>query len=142
MPSRRYERQAGRPDAHRPASRTSRSEYFLYTAIIAETALAAFVYKVIVQDTELRYYLTALYFGFLAWAIFQLNRLHRKRKLEPAPEPEATAALPEAVAVLENSPPGRRIFGLTAAQFLIILATFVAALMTFTRLLSNLNYER
>jgi len=139
--------------ASKASSRTSRAEYVLYTAIIGETALAAFVYKVILRDGELRSYLTALYFGFLAFAIFQLNRLHRRRKLEPAPEPEASAALPEAVAVLENghpqavaalenSHPSRRILGLTPAQLLIVLTVFVAALMTFTRLLANLHYDK
>jgi len=128
--------------ASKSSSRTNRSEYLLYTAIIGETALAAFVYKVILRDAELRSYLTALYFGFLAWAIFQLNRLHQRRKLEPASEPEAPVALPQAVAVLESSHSGRRMMGLTAAQLVIVLVVFVVALMSFSRLLLSLHYDR
>jgi hypothetical protein len=65
------------------SSRTSIFEYFLYSAIILETALAAFVYKVIFGGADLvslNVSLAIIYFGFLAWAILQLNQLHRKRK--------------------------------------------------------------
>src|ERR1700694_5034247 len=73
------------------SSRTSIFEYFLYSAIILETALAAFVYKVIFGGADLvglNVSLAVIYFGFLAWAIIQLNQLHRHRKLQEAAKPE------------------------------------------------------
>jgi hypothetical protein len=73
------------------SSKTSIFEYFLYSAIILETALAAFVYKVIFRGADLVSFnvsLAIIYFGFLAWAIIQLNQLHHKRKLQEATKPE------------------------------------------------------
>ena len=77
------------------ASKTgSAFEYFLYAAILAETLLAAMVYKTIFGSGELvrlRVYFAIFYFAFLGWAIAQLNRLHRNRK---SLEPDSTAAAP------------------------------------------------
>lgn len=135
------------------SNRTDRFEYFLYSAIILETALAAFVYKVVLRDADLRssnLYLAALYFGFLGWAIFQLNRLHHRRKLQP-PElqlltpPEATepaAVSSQTVVELEDRKPARRILGLTATQLLILLVVFVAAVKSFTWSLASMHYDR
>jgi len=139
--------------ASKRSSGTSFFEFFLYSAIILETALAAFVYKVILRDTDLRAsnaYLVAAYFGFLAWAILQLNRLHRRRKFQPAElppavpseMPEAALAAPQNVVMLENRKPALRIFGLTAAQLLIILVVFAAALKSFTWALASMHYDR
>ncbi len=58
-------------------------EFFLYTAMIVETGMAALVYKMsspLPDFFHLRTYLAILYFGFLAWCIFQLNKLHRMRR--------------------------------------------------------------
>src|ERR1700737_4212459 len=86
------------------SSKTSIFEYFLYSAIILETALAAFVYKVIFRGADLVGFsvcLAIIYFGFLAWAIIQLNQLHHKRKLQEATKPEPVAGPMQTVAVLE-----------------------------------------
>ena len=139
-------------------SKTSNStnlfEYFLYTAIIVATALAAFADKLIFRAADLRSinsYLTAFFFGFLAWAFFQLNRLHHKRKLQPAiqPEPQAALELPQPApaspvqqTMLASRKPARRIFGLTAAQLVIVLVVFVAAVKSFTWALASLQYVR
>jgi len=141
--------------ASKRSSGTSRFEYFLYSAIILETALAAFVYKVIFRDANLRssnMYLAAFYFGFLGWAIFQLNRLHHKRKLqpveiEPADPPEALEvpmAPAQAAIIVENRnrTPARRIFGLTATQLLIVLIVFAAAVKSFSWALASMHYDR
>ncbi len=81
---------------NRPRPRTSSAfEFFLYTAIIVETALAAFVYKIIFGDPDLArlsLYFGILYFAFLAWCIAQLNSLHRRRKLALA-EPIGSRSL-------------------------------------------------
>ena len=73
---------------------------FLYTAIILETGLAAFFYKLAFQDrglASLKVYFAIGYFAFLGWTIAQLNRLHRERKLwRPKhwrPKPSRTAGL-------------------------------------------------
>ncbi len=115
--------------APQPGRKTSASfEYFLYAAIIAETGLAAFVYKTIFRDPDLarfNLYFGIFYFAFLTWSIKQLNNLHKRRKAlegepvdvkEPAAEPEHT----------------RSALGLTVAQVVIVVVVFVTALVTFS----------
>jgi hypothetical protein len=130
-------------------------EYFLYTAMILETALAAFVYKLIFAGpalTSLMVSLTIIYFGFLAWSIFQLNQLHNRRKLAAsAPEagtfetstkvevPSLTAA---AMEVVETGGQAGRILGLTAAQVVAVVVVFAAAVVSFSWALSILNPPR
>ncbi len=115
---------------NRPAHKIGVSfEYFLYAAIIAETGLAAFVYKIIFRDPDLarfNLYFGIFYAAFLTWSIVQLNRLHRRRKMievesaENVLEPRADAPSRASVAL-----------GLTAAQLAIVLVVFVTAVVTF-----------
>jgi hypothetical protein len=74
-------------DSQQPKTSSSPFEYFLYAAIFAETALAALIYKAVFHSADLvqmRIYFAIFYFAFLAWAIWQLNKLHRNRKLAMA----------------------------------------------------------
>jgi hypothetical protein len=120
------------------SSRLKWFEFFLYTAIIVETALAAFVYKVIFRGAgleSLTISLTIVYFGFLAWAILQLNSLHRKRKLEPSAVPTPAAETP-----VQAGPAAQaRILGLTPAQVFVVVLVFATAVVSFTRLLATMN---
>lgn len=117
-------------DPNRPSKPGTAFEYFLYAAILAETALAALIYKVVFSTGELlnlRVYFGVFYFGFMAWVIAQLNGLHRKRKLlaeEPGVADQATA---------------RKMFGLTGQQLITVLLVFASALAAFTWLLRELN---
>jgi hypothetical protein len=120
----------------RPRPKTSASfEYFLYTAIIVETALAAFVYKIILRDPDLArlsVYFGIFYFAFLAWSIAQLNKLHRRRKLaqaEPAELITDQVSTEDRAAAAE---PRRSALGLTAAQLAIVIVVFVTAVATFS----------
>jgi hypothetical protein len=112
-------------------------EYFLYAAIIVETALAAFVYKTVLQDADLARlspYFGILYFGFLAWCIAQLNKLHRRRKLaqlQPA-EPVSDLAPTE-------TPTRPAFLGLTPAQLAIVVVVFASAVAAFTWVLGRLG---
>jgi len=134
------------------SSRISLFEYFLYSAIILETALAAFVYKIIFRSSGLlsvNVALAVIYFGFLAWAIIQLNQLHHKRKLEASaiPEPpeermQITPAAVQTMPVLESGDTGRRILGLTGPQLFVVLIVFAAAVVSFSWALSILHPER
>ena len=128
------------------SSRTSIFEYFLYSAIILETALAAFVYKVIFHGADLvslNVSLAIIYFGFLAWAILQLNQLHRKRKLQEATKHEPPPDGPlETAAVLESGEEERRIFGLTGAQLVTVFIVFAAAVVSFSWALSILHPDK
>jgi hypothetical protein len=127
------------------SGRTSIFEYFLYSAIILETALAAFVYKVIFRGADLmslNLSLAIIYFGFLAWAILQLNQLHRKRKLQEATKPEPPEGPLETLAVLESGEQERRILGLTGAQLVIVLIVFAAAVVSFSWALSILHPDK
>src|ERR1700680_3467496 len=117
------------------SSKTSIFEYFLYSAIILETALAAFVYKVIFRGADLlslNVSLAIIYFGFLAWAIIQLNQLHHKRKLQEATKPEPAEGPLETAPVLESGEQDRRVLGLTGAQLVIVLIVFAAAVVMFS----------
>lgn len=121
---------------------TSAFEFFLYAAIIIETALAAFVYKVVFRDggvPALNLSLAIIYFAFLAWAIVQLNILHRGRKLQEPIPAESPVEPPESVAIAEGSAEARHILGLTAAQVVVVFIVFAAALVSFSWILSNLH---
>lgn len=126
-------------NSQRPQRSSMAFEYFLYAAIVAETALAALVYKIIFRDPDLarvRAYFAIFYFAFLAWAISQLNRLHRKRTARPeeeesvrgTQEPEQTALQPIATPRGER----RSVLGLTAAQLVIVVVVFATAVATFS----------
>ena len=84
-------------DSQQPKRSSTAFEYFLYAAILAETGLAALIYKVIFRSPELarlRVYFAIFYFAFLAWAIAQLNMLHRNRSVEAGfPGPVANRAV-------------------------------------------------
>ncbi len=114
---------------HQPGRKTSASfEYFLYAAIIAETGLAAFVYKTIFREPDLarfNLYFGIFYFAFLAWSIIQLNNVHKRRKLLEAEPVE----IKEPVAEPEHTRPA---LGLTMAQLVIVVVVFVTALVTFS----------
>ena len=103
-------------------------EYFLYTAIIAETGLAALVYKTIFRDPDLarfNLYFGAFYVAFLGWSIAQLNSIQRRRKLFPfEAKPEETGA-PRAARTSGA-------LGLSAAQLVVVVVVFATALATFT----------
>ncbi len=110
-----------------PKRSNSAFEYFLYAAILAETALAALIYKVIFRSPELarlRLYFAIFYVAFLVWAIAQLNLLHRKRILEPELAPH------------ENTRP---VLGLTGPQLVILVVVFAIAVATFSWALRVLN---
>ena len=118
-------------DSNQPRRSSTAFEYFLYAAILTETGLAAVVYKFIFGSGELahlRIYFAIFYFAFLAWGIAQLNILHRDRKLpaaSPGPDPEPAR---------QESAAGdtRPVFGLTAAQLVILLVVFATAVATFS----------
>jgi len=114
-------------DSQQPKRSTSAFEYFLYAAILAETGLAALIYKVIFASgefTHVRVYFAILYFAFLAWAIAQLHLLHRERASKTdIPEPE-----PEAVPRADTRPA----LGLTGLQLVILLLVFATAVATFS----------
>jgi len=106
-------------------------EYFLYAAILAETALAALIYKVIFHSGEMarfRIYFAIFYFAFLAWAVAQLNILHRNRKsFMRESTPFAEPARPE-IATADT----RRLLGLTGLQLTIVVLAFAAAVAAFS----------
>jgi hypothetical protein len=109
-------------DSQQPKRSSSAFEYFLYAAILAETGLAALIYKVIFRSAELahlRVYFAVFYVAFLVWAIAQLNLLHRRRTLNPEPQSPP----------LENTHPA---LGLTGPQLVILVVVFVIAVATFS----------
>ncbi|MBZ5611718.1 MAG: hypothetical protein LAP38_25940 [Acidobacteriia bacterium] len=129
-------------------------EYFLYTAMILETGLAAFVFKVSSPETDffhLRFYLGILYFSFLGWCIVQLNRVHRYRRqltnaAEPAPAVASVQVATDAPPDLETPAaaartiePVRLVFGLTGSQFMVVLVVFLTALVTFSWALARMQ---
>ncbi|HYL39460.1 MAG TPA: hypothetical protein VEV17_26320 [Bryobacteraceae bacterium] len=124
-------------------------EYFLYLALVLETGLAAFIYKVISPEPELlrlRIGLAVLYFGFLGWGVFQLSRVQRARKQFQSMIQSEVAAQPDpqietAEAPVESPHPGRRIFGLTAPQFVVVLIVFVTAVLGFSWALAHLGRQ-
>ena len=62
-------------------------------------------------------YFAIFYVAFLAWAIAQLNQLHRHRTLEPELAPR------------ENTRP---VLGLTSPQLAILVVVFAIAVATFS----------
>jgi hypothetical protein len=115
-------------------------EYFLYAAILAETGLAALVYKTIFESPDLarlRVYFAIFYFGFLAWAIAQLNELHRNRKAQQ--EAKALAA-PAAGEIAEDEPmeAKRAGMGLASWQLLVVVLVFATAVAAFTWVMRTL----
>jgi hypothetical protein len=116
-------------DSEQPKRSGTAFEYFLYTAILAETGLAALIYKVIFRSPDfarMRIYFAIFYFGFLAWAIAQLNMLHRNR----TPKPDSAApSIEPAEAPREHTRPA---FGLTGAQLAIVVLVFATAVATFS----------
>ena len=147
-------------ESPQPKRSSSPFEYFLYVAIILETALAALVYKAIFRDAELARlsaYFAVFYFAFLGWAIAQLNILHRDRRPKPAtmlrpsdrhtedaPSPiaspfqeqasqEQAGRLPiETAREEEQSERTSPVLGLTTAQIAIVLVVFATAVATFS----------
>jgi hypothetical protein len=116
-------------------------EYFLYAAIIVETALAAFVYKTVLQDPDLARlspYFGIVYFGFLAWCIAQLNKLHRRRKLAQA-EPVTPMSEPIANLTATETHTRPALLGLTPAQLAIVVVVFASAVAAFTWVLGRLG---
>jgi hypothetical protein len=121
-------------NANRPKAKKSAAfEYFLYVAIILETGLAAFVYKTTFRDPDLIHlnlYFGIFYVAFLGWSIFQLNKLHRRRKLALSePIPEIADSVPE----LDPSKRGTNLaLGLTTPQLVIVVLVFASAVATFS----------
>ena len=92
-------------DSQQPRRTSTAFEYFLYAAIVAETGLAALIYKVIFRSGELahmRIYFAIFYFAFLAWTIAQLNMLHRDRTASVEHNSPATP-LPQEQKRMEDS---------------------------------------
>jgi hypothetical protein len=110
-----------------PRRTSTAFEYFLYAAIVAETGLAALIYKVILHSGELmhlRVYFAVFYLAFLAWTIAQLHLLHRARNSTPVPAPAADT---------------RPVLGLTGAQLAIVVVVFATAVVTFSWALRLIN---
>lgn len=136
-----------------PSKATSAAvEYFLYSIVIIQTAIAAFAYKNLSQAELLQSrsiaYLAAIYAGVFAWVFYQLNKLHGKRKavsaaqaqpIEPgaAVRVEATVSDLEDQAAIAAPVSGQLIFGITRAKLLIVLLVFLAALKLFSWALAN-----
>jgi hypothetical protein len=131
-------------DSNRPRNSSTGFEYFLYAAIVAETALAALIYKVIVHTADLghlRVYFALFYLAFLAWVIVQLQVLHRKRQeLAQVTEAEipAAAALPaeDPETAKDNN---RHVLGLTSGQLVVVVVVFATAVVMFSLMLSRLG---
>ncbi len=121
-------------DSHPPRRTSTAFEYFLYAAILAETGLAALIYKVIFRSADfahMRVYFAIFYFAFLAWAIAQLNMLHRDRNAQAA-DPAIPAEPPQPVEqVIAAVDPGP-VLGLTAAQLVIVVVVFATAVAAFS----------
>lgn len=110
-------------------------EYFLYVAILAETGLAALVYKTIFQSPELahlRIYFSIFYFGFLGWAIAQLSKLHRDRKALPVETIQPTCEAEQLVEQKAAPQTAQSALGLTAGQLLVVILVFATAVAGFT----------
>jgi hypothetical protein len=107
-----------------PRRSSSAFEYFLYAAILVETALAAVIYTVIFRSSELErlsVYFAIFYVAFLVWAIAQIKRMQRARALEPElPAPETPR---------ENT---RAVLGLTRPQLVVLVVVFAIAVATFS----------
>jgi len=118
-------------DSNQPRRAGTAFEYFLYAAILGETALASVIYKAIFGSGELmhlRIYFAIFYFAFLGWCIAQLNKLHRARNaaLPDLPSPADPAT--------NDTTPGhtRPALGLTRQQLAIVVVVFAMAIATFS----------
>jgi hypothetical protein len=112
-----------------PKRSSSAFEYFLYAAMLAETALAALIYKVIYGSVELAglgVYFAIFYFAFLAWAIAQIKQQRRNPTSAPEPLPAAR----------EHT---GRVLGLTGLQLAIVMVVFAMAVATFSWVLRVLR---
>jgi hypothetical protein len=122
-------------DTNRPGQKTDTAfEYFLYAAIIAETALAIFIYKIIFRERELvhlNYYFGIFYLAFLGWSVAQLNKVHRNRKLAQVAGDAAPAQgrQKDPAVVPERA---RSALGLTTVQLVIVVVVFATAIATFS----------
>jgi hypothetical protein len=127
-------------DSQQPRKTSTAFEYFLYAAILAETGLAALIYKFIFRNPEMarmRVYFAIFYFAFLAWAIAQLNMLHRDRTpgARQAPEREAEPVQSTVAAEVQSTvsaEDARSPLGLTAAQLAIVVLVFATAVAAFS----------
>lgn len=142
-------------DTQQPRKTSTAFELFLYAAIIAETGLAAIIYKVIFRSPDMarmQVYFAIFYFAFLAWAIAQLNMLHRDRTASvnvPSPVDVSSSVAPsraeeqpmEEDAVEETATPRhtRTLLGLTSPQLVIVVVVFATAVVTFSWALRLLN---
>jgi hypothetical protein len=119
-------------DSNQPRKTSTAFEYFLYAAILAETGLAAVIYKVVFRDpgmAHFSFYFAIFYFAFLGWAIAQLNILHRDRNPRVA---DATSVAPEPVPEVIPTQNTRAVFGLTTLQLMIVVLVFATAVATFS----------
>jgi hypothetical protein len=117
-----------------PKRASTAFEYFLYVAILAETGLAALIYKVIFRDPELlrlRVYFAVFYFAFLGWAIAQLHMLHRERNAR-GENLTANAPVIESAEIGVEAADARPAFGLTRLQLAIVVLVFATAVATFS----------
>lgn len=132
-------------DSEQPRKTSTAFEYFLYAAIIAETGLAALIYKVIFRSPDMermRIYFAIFYFAFLAWAIAQLNMLHRDRTASvehnspatPLPQEQKRMEDSGAAEDPEEATPGhtRPLLGLSGPQLVIVVVVFATAVVTFS----------
>jgi hypothetical protein len=120
-------------DSPQPRKTNTAFEYFLYAAILAETGLAALIYKVIFRNPELlrlRIYFAVFYFAFLGWAIAQLHLLHRDRTAEDTPA--AAEPQPEPIPQAASTEDTRPALGLTVSQLVIVVVVFATAIATFS----------
>jgi hypothetical protein len=120
-------------DSQQPRKTSTAFEYFLYAAILAETGLAALIYKFIFRNPEMarmRVYFAIFYFAFLAWAIAQLNMLHRDRTPGAGQSPEQEPEPAQSTAAAEENT--RSLLGLTAAQLAIVVLVFATAVAAFS----------
>jgi hypothetical protein len=116
--------------SNQPSRTGTAFEYFLYAAILVETGLAALIYKVIFRNAELgrlRVGFAIFYFAFLAWAIVQLNNMHRRRK----------SYVRDATPVTENAnnrpaEASGYAFGLTRQQLVVVVVVFASAVAAFS----------
>ncbi len=120
-------------------------EYFLYSVVIIEAAIAAFGYKALAQAVQLwpgaTAYLAVIYFGVLGWVFYQLNRMHSKRKAEVAASADMRHEAPasDQPAAAGSTVSARLLFGFTRTQLAIVLLVFLAAMKVFSWALSNLT---
>jgi hypothetical protein len=132
-------------DSEQPRKTSTAFELFLYAAIIAETGLAALIYKVIFRSPDMarmRIYFAIFYFAFLAWAIAQLNILHRDRTASVVPSSPAAPLsqeqkrIEDAAAAEDAEEPTAGhtgpLLGLSGPQLVIVVVVFATAVVTFS----------